>query len=94
MQPGDGLIQARLVAVKQLRLDLFLGGMLDAPRAGPDLGAESLALFLAALVARVGHLDGGDDIAPKRNASGYLGAGYESRTRHLLLGKQSLYRMS
>lgn len=85
--------------------------------------------FLAALVARVGHLDGGDDIAhtalcpgiriavvepvidrecvkhgrhlfctnkntPKRNASGYLGAGYESRTRHLLLGKQSLYRMS
>lgn len=53
MQPGDGLIQARLVAVKQLRLDLFLGGMLDAPRAGPDLGAEGLALFLAALVARV-----------------------------------------
>ena len=63
MQPGDGLIQARLVAVKQLRLDLFLGGMLDAPRAGPDLGAEGLALFLAALIARVGHLDGGDDIA-------------------------------
>ena len=24
----------------------------------------------------------------------YDGAGYESRTRHLLLGKQSLYRMS
>lgn len=46
MQPGDSLIQARLVAVKQLRLDLFLGGMLDAPRAGPDLGAEGLALFL------------------------------------------------
>ena len=32
MQPGDGLIQARLVAGKQLRLDLFLGGMQRASR--------------------------------------------------------------
>lgn len=37
MQPGDSLIQARLVAVKQLRLDLFLGGMLDAPEYGLPL---------------------------------------------------------
>ena len=46
MQPGDGLIQARLVAVKQLRLDLFLGGMLDAPRAGPDLAQRASRFFL------------------------------------------------
>ena len=34
------------------------------------------------------------EAANHHTVQGVFGAGYESRTRHLLLGKQSLYRMS
>ena len=66
--------------------------------------ALSVQVYIQAYEGLHGFL-GGENVAGKNrkrrrfneltlNLRRFFGAGYESRTRHLLLGKQSLYRMS